>query len=159
MWKCDVATDIAAPIDVVYDYLADFQRHREWSTGVGELEQLTPGAIGEGTEFKASETVPVKFISYSRITVLDRPRRIAWQSWDNRTFRVQWEFDLSAMDGGTHLVQTAQFSPTSVLGTIMLNVMRKRQIPWENRQSLKRIKDLLEQGATKAQAGQRAKAR
>lgn len=157
MWKCDVATDIAASIDVVYDYLADFQRHREWSTGIGELEQLTPGAIGEGTEFKASETVPVKFISYSRITVLDRPRRIAWQSWDNRTFRVQWAFDLSPTAGGTHLVQTAEFSPTGVFGTIMLNVMRKRQIPQENRQSLERIKDLLERDATKAQVGQPAK--
>lgn len=156
MWKCDVATDIAASVDVVYDYLADFQRHREWSTGVGELEQLTPGAISEGTEFKASETVPAKFTSYSRITVLERPRRIAWQSWDNRAFRVQWEFDLSPASGGTHLVQTAQFNPASVFGTIMLNVMRKRQIPRENRQSLERIKDLLERGATKEQAEQRA---
>lgn len=146
MWECQVSTEIAVPVDVVYDYLADFRLHNEWSSGVAELEQRTPGPIGVGTEFKASEIVPMKFTSFSRIDALDRPRRIAWESWDNHTFRVRWGFELSPTNGGTHLVQRARFEPANLFGTIMLNVMRKRQIPQENRQSLDRIKGILERG-------------
>jgi hypothetical protein len=58
MWEHEASIDIAAPPDEVYLYLADFGRHAEWSMSVATLEQLTPGPVGVGTEFKASETLP-----------------------------------------------------------------------------------------------------
>lgn len=147
MWENEVSTDIAAPIEDVYRYLADFPRHREWSHGVAELTPAGNGTIGVGAEFRASETAPFKLTTFSRLTVLDPPRRIAWEASDGRNMRVRWAFELGAKDGGTHLVQRSRWEPTSLMGRVALNLMRKRQVPKENRQSLVQIKTILEANA------------
>ncbi len=58
--------------------------------------------------------------------------------------RTQWACELSSKDGGTHLVQRCRFQPISLMAKIMFNLIRKRQIPKENLQSLQRIKAILE---------------
>jgi uncharacterized protein YndB with AHSA1/START domain len=143
MWKTEVSVDIAAPAEKVYGYLADFTKHSEWSMSVAAIEQVTPGAVGVGTEFKASEMIPAKFVSFARITALDAPRLVAWESTDHKIFRTNWEFVLSAQNGGTHLVQRVTFYPLGLLGPILMQV-RKRQATPENLKSLQRIKANLE---------------
>lgn len=77
MWSNEVSIDIAAAPEKVFRYLADFARHGEWSMSVTALEQITPGPIGVGTEFKSSETLPQEFVSFAKITALDAPTRVA----------------------------------------------------------------------------------
>lgn len=144
MWQTESAIDIGAPVESVYAYLADFSRHPEWSTGVERVETAQNGPLEVGTEMTTAETVPGRFTSHTRITALEPGRRIAWHSWDGRTAKVDWEFVLTPREGKTHLVQRARFQSTSLLGRILLAVMRKRQIPGENARSLARIKELLE---------------
>lgn len=152
MWETESRIDIAAPVETVYEYLADFTRHPEWSTGVEELAPVDNGARPPtvGTKLQATETVPGRFTSYTRITALEPSRRIAWESWDGRTARVTWAFELTDQNGSTRLHQRARFEPTSLLGRILLAVMRKRQIPGENQQSLARIKANLERETLQA---------
>ncbi len=144
MWETETAIDIAAPVETVYEYLADFPRHPEWSTGVEELVPVGQGPITVGMELKATEKVPARFTSYTRITALEPGRCIAWESWDGRTMKVKWAFELSPRNGSTHLVQRACVEPTSLVGRILLAAIRKRQIPKENAQSLAQIKAKLE---------------
>jgi uncharacterized membrane protein len=144
MWETESAVDIAAPIETVYEYLADFTRHPEWSTGLEALAPVGNGPIAVGSELVATEKVPARFTSHTRITALEPGRRIAWEAWDGRTTHANWTFELAPYDGGTHLVQRAQFQPASLLGRLLLAAMRKRQIPKENAQSLARIKANLE---------------
>ena len=144
MWETETAIDIATPVETVYEYLADFPRHSEWSTGVAELVPVGEGPVTVGMELKATEKVPARFTSYTRITGLEPGRRIAWESWDGRTMKVKWAFELSPQNGSTHLVQRAHVEPTSLLGKILLAIIRKRQIPKENAQSLAQIKAKLE---------------
>lgn len=144
MWETESAIDIAAPVETVYEYLADFSRHPEWSTGVEELVPVEKGPVAVGTELKATEKVPARFTSYTRITALEPGRRIAWESGDGRNMKVKWAFELSPQDGSTHLVQRAYVEPTSLAGKIFLAVIRKRHIPKENAQSLAQIKSKLE---------------
>lgn len=143
MWENEVSIDIAAPPDEVYRYLADFGRHAEWSMSVAVMEQVTPGPVGLGTEFKASETLPQELVSVARITALEAPALIGWESTDYQVFRTRWSFALSQRNGGTHLVQRVRFEPIGLLGEQIL-LMRKEQVPAENQQSLGRIKDILE---------------
>jgi len=143
MWKNEVAIDIAAPPDKVFRYLADFSRHSEWSMSVAKIEQMTPDEIGVGSEFKASEELPQKLVSFARITALDAPKRLAWESTDHQVFRTKWEFVLSPKKGGTHLVQRVTFHAIGAFGKKILS-MRKEQVPSENSQSLKRLKENLE---------------
>ena len=144
MWETETSIDIAAPVETVYEYLADFSRHTEWSTGVAELTFVGDGPIAVGTEFQATEEVPARFTSHTRITALEPEQRIAWESWDGNMMRVKWAFKLSSQNGRTHLVQRAQFEPTSLVGRILLATVRKRQIPKENAQSLAQIMANLE---------------
>ncbi|HEX7587309.1 MAG TPA: SRPBCC family protein [Anaerolineae bacterium] len=143
MWDNEVTIDIAAPIEKVYQYLADLRRHSEWSMSASKIEQMTPGEIGVGTEFKASEELPQKLESFARMTALDAPTRIAWESTDYQVFRTNWEIVLSAQNGGTHLVQRVTFHTLGALGDTILE-MRKLQVPSENLASLNRMKVILE---------------
>jgi uncharacterized membrane protein len=148
MWETESTVEIGRPPETVYTYLADFTRHPEWSTGVSELVPVTDGPLATGMELQAVETVPARFTSRTRITALEPGRRIAWESWDGRTTRVNWSFELRpGNNGSTHLVQRARFQSTSLLGRVLLKLMRKRQIPGENAQSLAQIKANLEQHA------------
>jgi len=145
MWGTEVSTEIATPIETVYQYLADFRRHKEWSKGVAEVEQMTDGEVRVGTEFKASETVPMKFTSFARITALEPPKVIAWDAWDeDGDVRSQWSFHLEPSDGGTRVTQRCAFWPQKLFGTLMLYVMRRWQMAGENRASLARLKAILE---------------
>ena len=149
MWEHEESIDIAAPPDEVYRYLADFGRHAEWSMSVAMLEQVTPGPVGVGTEFKATETLPQDLVSFARITALDEPTLIGWESTDYQVFRTRWSITLSPRNGGTHLVQHVRFEPIGTLGEQIL-LIRKEQVPAENQQSLGRMKDILE-GKTRAE--------
>ncbi len=144
MWETETTIDIATPVETVYEYLADFPRHSEWSTGVEELVPVGKGPVTVGMELKATEKIPARFTSYTRITALEPGRRIAWESGDRRNMKVKWVFELSPQNGGAHLVQRAQVEPTSLLGRILLAAIRKRQIPKENARSLAQIKANLE---------------
>ena len=143
MWEHEESIDIASPPAKVYRYLADFARHSEWSMSVATIEQVTPGPVSVGTEFKSTETIPQKFVSVARVTALQAPSRVSWESTDYRIFRTKWSLAMSERNGGTHLTQRVRFEPIGFLGNLLL-LMRKRQVPPENRQSLERIKAKLE---------------
>lgn len=143
MWTNQVSIDIQAPPDKVYAYLSDFTRHGEWSMSVTKIEQLTPGPVRVGTEFKSTETIPIEFESFARITALEPPARIAWESTDHQVFRTEWEFEFSPKGAGTHLVQRVTFHPISQLGDQFLP-LRETQVEPENLSSLARLKQILE---------------
>lgn len=145
MWTNEVSIDIDAPAAEVYAYLADFTRHREWSSArITELKQLTSGPVGVGSEFEAAETAPAKVVTYSRITALEPHRRIAWHAWFRNLMTVDWEFELAQIAGTAHLVQRSRWQPGKVGMEVFHRLVRRRQIPVENKQSLDRIKAALE---------------
>jgi hypothetical protein len=139
MWTSKVSIDVEAPAP------ADFVRHREWSSaGMAELKQLTPGPVVVGTEFEASETVPAKVVTYSRITALESNRRIAWHSWFRNLMAADWEFELTQVGRATHLVQRSSWQPGNPGMEIFHRLVRRRRIPIENLRSLERIKAVVE---------------
>lgn len=143
MWQNEVNIDIAAPSEKVFSYLADFSRHGEWSMSVNALEKITPGPLAVGTEFKSHETIPIEFDSFARITALDAPTHIAWESTDHQVFRTIWEFEISPNEGGAHLAQRVTFYPISDMGNEFLPI-RQQQVEPENLASLGRVKEILE---------------
>jgi uncharacterized membrane protein len=145
MWTSEVSVDVNAPAAGVYAYLADFPRHREWSSArMSELKQVTPGPVGIGSEFEAAETVPAKVVTHSRITGLEPHRRIAWHSWFGKQMAADWEFELTENGGTTHLVQRSRWQPGNRGMAVFHRLVRRRRIPIENQHSLERIKSALE---------------
>jgi uncharacterized membrane protein len=146
MWRNEVSVDISASVEDVYRRLADFERHSDFARGLAKVERTAGGPIAVGARFKAQETVPSSFTSYSEITALDAPRRIAWKAWVPGLMRTEWEYLLTPKAGGTHLVQRVQFDGAGLVGSLMLHLVRRRQVPRENGATLSAIKVALEKG-------------
>ena len=147
MWQSEVSIDIDAPVSEVYRYLADFPRHQEWASARMEyLKQRTAGPIQVGSEFDAAETVPFRAITHGRITALEPGSRIAWHAWLSRGSAFDWEFLLSDGASGTHLVQRTKWRTALLLrmASWPLILIRRKQMPGENRRGLERIKANLE---------------
>ena len=144
MWESKVSVEIEAPIDEVYRRLADLTRHSDFSDGLAKVEQTTVGPVAVGTRFRAEETVPRRYVSYSEIAALEEPRLIAWKAWVDGVMRTEWEFRLTRSDAGTQLVQVSRWQAAGPIGFLMLNLHRKRNTPGENRRTLDRIKSVLE---------------
>lgn len=148
MWASEVSVDIDASAAAVYSYLADFPRHREWSSArMSELKQLTPGPVGVGSEFEAAETVPARVVTHSRITALEPNHRVAWHAWFGKQMAADWEFELTERAGRTHLVQRSRWQPGNTAMALFHRLVRRRRIPLENLHSLERIKATLEKAA------------
>jgi uncharacterized membrane protein len=147
MWECEVSVEIEAPIERVYERLADLRRHSEFSVGLSSVEQVTPGPVAVGTRFTAQERIPGKYVSHSELTALERPRLIAWKAWVPHVMRTEWEFRLTPAGDGTRLVQVSRWAATGPVGLVMLNLHRKRNVPAENRRTLEKIKATLEAGS------------
>ena len=156
MWQSEVSIDIDVPVSEAHRYLADFPRHKEWAYArMADLKALTPGPIRVGSEFDAAETVPFKAVTHSRITALEPGSRIGWHAWWGPGSAFDWEFVLSERDGGTHLVQRTAWH-TALLFRVLswpLILLRRRQMPVENRHSLERIKANLEEGVLASATG------
>ncbi len=144
MWRNELAVEINASLDVVYRRLADFERHSDFSRGLAAVKKITSGPVVVGTQFKALETVPAKFTSFSQITALDEPRRIAWKAWMPKLMRTEWEYVLTPTRTGTHVLQRTCWNGASLPGSLMLHLVRKRQAPRENQATLAAIKVALE---------------
>src|SRR5215469_9903853 len=106
------------------------------------------GPIQVGSEFAAAETVPFRAVTHSRITALEPGSRVAWRAWFSKGSAFDWELVLSESDGGTHLVQRTVWHSALLFRALTwpLVVLRRRQMPVENRRSLERIKANLEEG-------------
>jgi len=144
MWECQVSIDIEVPVEWVYRRLLDFERHGDFSEGLAEVRQTTPGPIGVGSRFCAEERVPGRYKSWSEITKLEEPRLIVWKAWVEGVMRTEWELRLTPIQGGTRLVQVSRWQPAGPAGFLMLHLHRMRHVPRENGRTLSRMKAVLE---------------
>jgi uncharacterized protein YndB with AHSA1/START domain len=127
---------IAAPVEQVYAYLADFTRHPEWAQNLSAVRPLAAGQPAVGSTFRCSEMPPpggalqtarmmAHFVtgllsgasgySEATITALDAPRRIAWTAGIPKGAgffnQAEWEFCLEAQGAGTRVVQRFWWKP------------------------------------------------
>lgn len=144
IWEWEGSIDIRAPVAEVYRRLVDFPRHTDFSPALESIERLTSGPVAVGTRFRVRERVPRTFKSWTLVTGLEEPARIAWRAWVPFVMTVDWEVELSEGDRGTHLVQRCRWRGGSPLGSLLLHAVRRRQIPLENQRTLHRLKEVLE---------------
>jgi uncharacterized membrane protein len=160
---------IQAPTQKVYEYLADLGRHSEWVENVSKVWQISPGAVGVGTTYRAQESAPpvetlpkmqmmVFFIagllsgtkpySEAEITALEPGKRIAWQAglrkgngWFNR---AQWELILEPQAGATRVTQRFRYMPQTPTAARMIGAAGADGIAHACGVSLQRLKKVLE---------------
>lgn len=141
----EVSVTVPGPPADVYRYLADFTRHPEWTLNLRRVTQITPGASGPGTRFRAREGPPpmpllkkLKMMAFflgglatgtkpqseCEITALEPPTRIAWSAWlpkgSGAFNRASWEFLLEPADNGTRVVQRFSYEPQEAMAARMV---------------------------------------
>ena len=117
------STYIEAPVDKVFAYLADVERHVEWSGelsfGLETLKKVTPGPLKAGSVFKSTGLLSSKagVEDTSTVTEIEPPRYMAWETLSSgamqeNTFR--WIYTLQPRNEGTRLtysLEARHFSP------------------------------------------------
>ena len=108
---------IDAEPTAVYDYLADFTRHGEWSDGL-KVEAVSEGPTEVGSEFRSTGRMMGKDVSNDiKVVESKRPSRLAFTASDGKAEFLQ-EIDLTENKGGTLLRRrlSADMNPMMVFG-------------------------------------------
>lgn len=171
-WQGSV--DISAPIERVYDYLADFPRHCEWAQTLERMEQKSAGDVsGVGAVYKTFERQAMhadrkpngplpdkafKGITQCTVTDLRRPNAIGWKAHPipvSMGIHAESQFELASIEPGTtRLTQTIHMHqpwlPLQIFSRIAFKtnpteMEAKARAQW--RASLDNIKHILEQPA------------
>jgi hypothetical protein len=150
---------VNALVGRVFDYLADLERHVEWSGelsyGLEKIQKVTPGPLKAGSIFKSvgrpSSTAGVE--DTSTITEIEPHSRLAWETvsegaGQQNTFR--WAYTLEPQGDGTKLTYSLierRFSPKPLPLWFppLLWLVDRKVFAREMTGGLKRIKEALEQ--------------
>ncbi len=102
---------IAAPSEVLYDFIADMPAIGAISPqcigGEWESEQRGAGAFFVGSNAMGERTWHARM----RVSVAERPREFAWENlgsvdWDDPTPLVRWGYTFDPIRGGTRVEET-----------------------------------------------------
>src|SRR4051794_24645460 len=147
--------DIAAPVDKVYSYLADFPKHCEWAQTLEQMEQKKPGdATGVGAVYKTTERQKLqsdrpprgpmpegafKGTTECEVTALTPNSRVAWRAHPapvGMGVHAEMSFDLTPIDSNhTRLVQNVNFHQAWLTNQIFSKIVfRKMMADGETKQ-------------------------
>lgn len=158
---------IQAPIDKVYAYVSDFQRHIEWNYQPSKMTQLTDGPVAVGTRFRTVEQpasnmnwfmakimfpivsviVGVKGYTEAEITEMIPDKSIKWKATapirNGDMMRAEWALELESVDNGTRLTQHFRFMPQHPMAQQMVSDSMTQQIGEEVARNLEKLKSIM----------------
>ncbi len=143
----DFGIQIDAPPTAVFDYVADFLRHPEWSPDDMAIERLEPGATRVGSRYKAVGTLGGRRNqSEVEVTRLERPTTIAFVASD-RSAPLTHTFTFTAKDGGTWVNRNIDGPRGSLVGRVMFAILVPIAIRPNFMKALAMLKRRVEAGA------------
>lgn len=118
--------EIAAPAELVFDYVTDVPREPEWNPQLRAVEKLTPGPIGVGTRYRARFGRGVG-LTVIENTAFDRPR--SWSAISTaRSLDTRFQGRVTGVAGGCRLAFRTELAPRGalrVLSPVLRRLMRR----------------------------------
>jgi uncharacterized membrane protein len=112
----EVATTVDRPRPEVFDFLLDFTRYADYSEYLRGVEQSGDGGVG--TEYRLRfEWWQLAYDTRSRVTGVERPERIEWETVDGIDAHGCWEVTPASADDREQHSRTcfvATYDPGSV---------------------------------------------
>ena len=150
---------VNAPVDRVFTYLADLERHIEWSGdlsfGLEKIEKVTPGPLKEGSVFKSLGRFSSKAGVEDTSTVIKiEPHHVlAWETVSSGAGRQNtffWAYTLEPQGDGTRLTYSLierHFNPKPLQLWFppLLWLVDRKVFGREMADGLRKIKKALEQ--------------
>lgn len=140
-WQDEQYIEVAAPTDMVFRYLADFEAHPAWSEAVLSVETPAGGDYSVGAEFGLVGAGGKR--RAARVTALQAPMRIAWAATSDDADE-EWEFIVLPAKGATTLGLRLTVQPRKALSWLLRSRWRTADLAERNRTSLAMIKAILE---------------
>lgn len=138
-------TDIAAPIDDVWDVLLDPSAYVRWVVGGRTLRGVDPGWPEPGTAFHHTAGLwPLVIKDKTKVIGLEPKRRIVLEARARPAGAATVAITLAPSDeGGTHLVLTEEplSGPIRLVPRPLLEVLTKSR----NATSLRRLRHMVEE--------------
>jgi uncharacterized membrane protein len=134
---------INRPIDAVFDYAAQFERHPEWQEDLKSSKIRGPAAVGtEGTD---SRQMGRRINTYDwRVTELDPPRRIGFETLTG-PMRPAGTMSFTAQGDATKVDFAMDMNPRGFMK--LLAPMIERQVQRANVTHLATFKKILEESS------------
>jgi uncharacterized membrane protein len=108
---------IDAPAERVYDYVADFPRHAEWSGHGLQVTRSTEGPVAVGSSFSTTAKQFGTQREQSTITELSPGSAFAWES-TGALGRARHRFSLAGDGGSTTLTKSAEIVEPTFLAKL-----------------------------------------
>ena len=151
-------THVKSPVEQVFAYLADLEKHVEWSGelsfGLEKIQKVTPGPLKEGSVFKSQGKLSYKagVEETSTVTEVEPHRRLAWETVSDAPGQQNtfcWAYTLEPRGDGTDLTYTLverKFSPKplQMLFPLTLWLIDRKVFGKEMVAGLHKIRDALE---------------
>lgn len=148
MSRVQLAIDIDAPVERVWETVMDPRRFGEWVTihrGVSEMspEPTSPGA-------KMTQVLCIRGVSFKvhwTLADVDAPHQATWEGRGPAHSQARTHYGLSGDGERTHFEYLNEFkTPGGVLGNVASRVVVGGVSEREAKHSLSRLKQLLENG-------------
>jgi uncharacterized protein YndB with AHSA1/START domain len=130
----------------VFDYLADFSRHGEWSPKAFRTEGLAPGPVTQGMSFVTYGAIPgdKEHRNEVEITDVQRPSRLAFLAIEPNGEVFVNTFSVTGAGSGCQVERTWEFpKPTGVMGVAFPLFLRAYVRP-QGQKNLDKLKHALE---------------
>jgi hypothetical protein len=141
-WQDEQLIEVEAAPDAVYRYLADFGSLVDWTADVVDVERPAAGFVVGAAFTTAGRDAGAH--RQLRITALQPPMRIAWESRGAGGIE-EWEFLLlPAARGRTSLARRVSFARGGKVSWWLRGRKRAERLAEENRAGLERVKRAIE---------------
>jgi uncharacterized protein YndB with AHSA1/START domain len=123
--RLDINTRVDAPIEELFDLMADPKTEVDWNPDAIEVQRIDRGEIGPGAEwhgrYKGMGSMQIKLDKY------DRPNRLVFSINGNR-MDMHWTFTFAPEGAATRLAAEAELQPKGAmrLMTPLLGPMMRR---------------------------------
>ena len=135
---------ISAPPERVFEYVADIEKHAEWSHCI-EIQKTSEGAAGVGTTYLSKgKNFGITAKEAVEVVSHEPNDRFAWESTGAFGWKFNWSFELRPENGGTLLSE--RYDPPGGLVGGLINTLAAGSTRKAMQEGLNRIKERLEAG-------------
>jgi uncharacterized protein YndB with AHSA1/START domain len=125
--------------DEVFGFLAQFENVPLWNYAISETRKIDGGAVGVGSRYRQTRTLPSQREETFEVTEFEPGRRLAIRG-DLGPFRSEVTYVLDPTDTGTTITNTMNLQPTGAARLIApLAASRVKQAVAANLATLKQI--------------------
>ena len=134
---------INAPAETVFNYLADINRHVEWSGHELAVEQTSPGPVAQGSTFSTVGHMMGTHKATVKVTELTPSTRIAFEAADDMGHFCH-RFGLEGEGNTTRLTKSCESTSLSGVFKVISPIADRLLVPRVLDGDLQRIKEKLE---------------